>query len=207
MQGEQSPNSINGNTIVIASVCSRRRRGVVFGEEKVRDPEHLEIVADHGAENLVILIATNNDNVAKQLTGGNGRGQVFEESVNRVTVIIVIVKVFTVLGANTKVTGCILSGAVDGVEAEMKAVGTSIACPTPPSQMGRIAARADSVGGSWASGKNGSATPLTQLRRGRSPIPCVNVFRGITIQPFVPADTLFPLAMWASTRKLIPSSC
>ena len=98
-----------------------------------------------------------------------------------ITIVVMIIEVFAMLSVNAEVAGCVPSRAIDGVETKVSAIGTTIAGPTPSSQMGRITARAGSIGGSGASGKNGSTTPLKQMERRRSTIPGIDGFGGITI--------------------------
>ena len=87
--------------VLVAQLWQESHRPSKSGEEKKRKPERLEIVADHGAENIVIHIAANNDNVAKQLTFGNGSCQTFKKSIDGISIVVVIIEVFAVLSIDT----------------------------------------------------------------------------------------------------------
>ena len=70
---------------------------------------------DKGTGDIMSHISANNNGVSKRLTFCNGSCQIFEEGIDGVTVIIVIVKVFALLSIKTEGAGCVPSWAVDGV--------------------------------------------------------------------------------------------
>ena len=72
-----------------------------------------------------------------------------------------ILQIFLLLSIDTEVAGGVASGAVDRVEMKMNTIGTTVSSPAPSSKMGGIASGPSSIGGSGASGKNGSSSPLT----------------------------------------------
>ena len=88
---------------------------------------------DKGTKNIMIHISTKNNDVAENLTRGNSNCQIIEEGIDGVTIIIVIVKVFLLSGINTERAGGVASWTVDGVEAEMDAIGTPVMGPAPSS--------------------------------------------------------------------------
>ena len=86
----------------------------------------------------------------------------------------------------------------------MNAMGTTVAGPSPSSQMGRITSRASSIGGSGTSGKNGSAAPLTQMGEGEVQFQALMVLEELPSSHLFQPNTLFPLALRACLGKVYP---
>ena len=79
----------------------------------------------------MVDITTNSNKVAKCLTFRDCGSQICKEGCDRVAVIVVVLKIFAVLGIDTQYSCSISVGAVYREQAKMGVVKATILCPAP----------------------------------------------------------------------------
>ena len=103
----------------------------MFTKDQVTETQVVENICNSRVEDDVVNIATNNVKVTQCLTFRDCFSQVFKESRDRVTIAIVVLKVFAMLSINAQLSCSIVVGTVYRKQAKMGVIKTTIACPAP----------------------------------------------------------------------------
>ena len=93
----------------------------------------------------MINITAVNFKITQSLPINGSCSQISEKGINGVMSIIMILKVFAVLGINTELSSDVLVRAIDGEEMEVSIISSLVSSPAPATKVGGIGARSSSI--------------------------------------------------------------